>query len=421
MTKTFGVSLTSVVFALVFSTAAYTQICPGSAGCLDTTFGTGGKVTIPFPPSPGAGPMDIAILPDGKILELVYGNRLVRLNADGTLDQSFGPGGLVTFPWPSTSLGYANALAMRLQDVGGQQRIVLAGGKRVPSGRNFVDLLQIGRLMLDGSVDASFGTNGTVVINAAGSSSQMEVQADGKIVMLDGAGKVIRTNADGSLDTGFGNGGMVSTGYKREIEIDASGGILVGGEFTTGKGKNTKMMMAVKRYTSGGAADTAFGMGGTVTVDFNVNSVRLGELAIDPFGNIVAAGGVVAPGYNLYYFAAARFTSNGLADTSFGGTGKVKFVGASGEAYRGVLIQPDGKVVLTGMLNADYGLVRYNYDGTLDTTFGNGGSVIENVDLKDQVDSWTFQTDPDCACTKIVMASYGIGGPNLSFARFTVQ
>ncbi|MGB7070546.1 MAG: hypothetical protein WBD22_13715 [Pyrinomonadaceae bacterium] len=420
MINSIAFKLTAIVFVGLISVTAHSQTCPFLPGCLDPTFGTGGKVTYQFSPSLGA-PVDIVILPDGKILELVYGNRFVRLNADGTLDQTFGSGGVATFVWPATPGGYAvyaNGYAMRLQDVGGGQRVVVAGTRRIPSGRKFVDVLQIGRYMPDGSIDTLFGTNGTEMIMAATFANEMEIQADGKIVILDGTGKVVRTNANGSLDTGFGSGGFVNTGLRDDVAIDGAGGILVGGEITTGKGTNSKMLLAVKRYTSSGAADTAFGMAGTAMADFSARHADFGRLAIDAFGNIVAAGGVVAPGYGQYYFAAARFTSSGLADISFGGTGQVKFVGASGTGDRGVLIQDDGKVVLTGQLNADYGLVRYNHDGTLDATFGNGGSVIEDVDLTDQVKTWAIQMDPGCACSKIVMSSYGNG---LSFARFTVQ
>ena len=415
--------LSLALLGFVLSANVTAQSCPFLPGCLDPTFGTGGKVTIQFPISPtgsATGPLDMAIQSDGKILELLYENKIVRLNADGTLDQAFGSGGVATFFWPVTSGSIAYANAMRLQDVGGQQRIVVAGKAHLVSGRKVSNILRMGRFMPDGTVDTSFGTGGTVIINGASAATEMEIQADGKMVMLDDAGNLIRTNANGSLDIGFGTGGKVSTGYLQDIAIDGNGGILVGGNVTTGKGNNTRTMMAVKRYTSGGVADTAFGTAGTATADFNTSNNPFGKLAVDPFGNIVAAGQVTAPGNGQYYFAAARFTSNGLADTFFGGTGKVKYVGASGSG-RGVLIQSDGKVVLTGTLNSNYGLVRYNYDGTLDSTFGNGGSVIEDVDLVDYVNSWALQMDPVCACSKIVMSSYGGGFAGVSFARFTVQ
>jgi uncharacterized delta-60 repeat protein len=398
---------------------AAAQAC-GTAGCLDDTFGTGGKVTIPFPPSPGAGPLDICIMPDGKILELVYGNRFVRLNADGTLDQTFGSGGVATFAWPVTgAVSYGHS--MRLQDIGGQQRIVVAGPANTVSGHKTVEVLRMARFMPDAAIDTSFGTSGTVTINGAGYAEEIEIQTDGKIVMLS-SGNLVRTNANGALDTGFGSGGIVSTGYDNgDIAIDGNGGILVGDDLTTGSGRNTKMMMVVKRYTSIGLLDTGFGIAGIATADFNAKSVTFGKLAIDPFGNVVVAGGVVAPGNGQWYFAAARFMSNGVADTTFGGTGKVQFLGAAGMGDHGALTQADGKVVITGNLNGDYGIVRYNYNGTLDTAFGNGGSVIDDVDLQDDVKTSTIQIDPGCACSKLVMSSYGIGGPNLSFARFRVD
>jgi uncharacterized delta-60 repeat protein len=408
---------------LQFTTTVSAQSCPWLPGCIDPTFGNGGKVTYQFPLSPTGSPtspLDMVSQPDGRILELLYENKLVRLNTDGTFDSTFGSGGVVTFLWPVTSGSVAYTNAVRLQDIGGQQRIVVAGKANLVSGRKVTNILRLGRLMPDGTVDGSFGTDGTVIIKSASAATELEVQADGKIVVLDDTGNAIRTNANGTLDTGFGSGGKVNTGYLQDIAIDGSGGILVGGNVTTGKGHNTKTMMAVKRYTSGGAADTAFGTAGVATADFNADTTSLGKLEVDPYGNIVAAGQVNAPGYVQYYFAAARFTPNGLADNFFGGTGKVKYVGAIGSG-RGLLLQSDGKVIITGHLNNNYGLVRYNFDGTLDSSFGNGGSVIEDVDLMDLVNSWALQTDPACACTKIVMSSYGGSFAGVSFARFTVQ
>ena len=86
------------------------------------------------------------------------------------------------------------------------------------------------------------------------------------------------------------------------------------------------------------------------------------------------------------------------------------------------MIQSDGKVVLTGNLNNNYGLVRYNYNGTLDSTFGSGGMVSEDVNGMDYTSARAMQRDPACACVKVVMSSYGgVDTPGISFARFTVQ
>ncbi len=422
MIKTLASLLTAIVFVALLSITAHAQTCPFLPGCLDPTFGTGGKVTYQFSTTTGV-PLDMVVQTDGKIVELFSGNKLIRLNSDGTLDPTFGSGGVVTITWTFTSGSTTyngSGKAMRLQEIGGQQRIVVAGAGHLISGRKVVAGLRLGRFMPDGTADTSFGSGGSAVINAA-AATEMEIQSDGKILTLCDNGALVRTNVNGSLDTGFGSGGLVNAGYLQDIVIDGNGGIIVGGNLTTGKGNNTKTMLAVKRYTSAGVGDTAFGNGGIATADFNTATTSLGKLAVDPFGNIVAAGQVYAPGFAQYYFAAARFTSNGLADTSFGGTGKVMFVGASGSG-RGVLIQSDGKVVLTGNLNSNYGLVRYNYDGTLDSTFGNGGMVSEDVNGTDLVNAWAMQTDPACACSKVVMSSSTAGASGVvSFARFTVQ
>jgi hypothetical protein len=85
--------LSLALLGFVLSANVTAQSCPFLPGCLDPTFGAGGKVTIQFPISPtgsATGPLDMAIQSDGKILELLYENKIVRLNADGTLDQAFG-------------------------------------------------------------------------------------------------------------------------------------------------------------------------------------------------------------------------------------------------------------------------------------------------------------------------------------------
>ncbi|MDQ3179877.1 MAG: hypothetical protein M3Q33_05090, partial [Acidobacteriota bacterium] len=97
-------------------------------------------------------------------------------------------------------------------------------------------------------------------------------------------------------------------------------------------------------------------------------------------GNVIAGGIARAKnaGLNENNFAAARFTSLGQLDTSFNGTGMVTYDFAGlNENGRSILAQRDGKLILTGSAqlsstdNADFALVRFNFDGTVDTTFGN--------------------------------------------------
>jgi len=421
MIKIATFQLAILVIAFLLSSNAYSQTCPASPGCLDPTFGNGGTI-IYQNTTLNSVPIGLASQSDGKLVALVIGdNKLMRMNADGSLDPSFGAGGTVSISWVFTSgsttyLGQAWALA--IQNVAGQERIVVVGMGHLANGRKVDQVLRVGRFLPDGSVDTTFGSSGSVIINS-GWSPDVAIQTDGKIVT--GPATLVRLNVNGTQDSTFGNGGFINTGLGTALTIDANGRILTGGGITIGKGNNTKSVMAVKRYSSNGAVDAAFGVSGLATADFGNSSVG-GQLRVDALGNIFETGHVNVSANNAdtqHYFAAARFTSNGLADTSFGGTGRVRFVGPIGVGSESVL-QTDGKIVIIGRLNNDYGLVRYNYDGTVDTGFGNGGSVITHVDGNDNVRSSMLHNDPACACYKILVGAGG-DGTNTSFARFVIE
>ncbi len=405
--------------ATIFAFAAITVFAQ-SPGSLDTTFGSGGKVILQVHNSIPTWPDGMAVQADGKIVAIVgaftNGEKLIRLNSDGSFDTSFGNGGIVAFTWAFTSGSttyYGNAYSVALQNIGGQERMVVAGAGHVLSSRKVVSALRLTRFMPDGSIDTTFGTNGNTVINT-GYALTMSLQPDGKILTVGDLGKLVRLNANGTLDTTFGSGGVVNSGYGRAIAVDSSGGILVGGYTTIGKGNGARQAMSVKRYNSSGAVDTGFGTSGTATADFGAGtSSSIWNLVIDTtLGNTIVAGGTVGSSG----FGIARFTSNGLADTSFGGTGRVSGSGASG---RGLVMQPDGKILVTGQSNSDFGLVRFNYDGSLDTGFGNGGSVVTDVYGADYSNVSVLQIDPICSCPKIVMS--GGATPITTFARYIVQ
>ncbi|MFM7739828.1 MAG: delta-60 repeat domain-containing protein, partial [Planctomycetota bacterium] len=116
-------------------------------------------------------------------------------------------------------------------------------------------------------------------------------------------------------------------------------------------------------------------------------------------------------------FALVRYNADGSLDTSFGTAGKVTTpVGTSNDQGYSVTIQPDGKIVLAGSThngsNWDFALVRYNADGSLDTSFGTGGMVTTPIGTNDDYGlSVTFQ--PEC---KIVVAGWAHNGSNWDFA-----
>jgi uncharacterized delta-60 repeat protein len=419
-----------VVVVLTYQLNTYAQSCPGAAGCLDPTFGSGGVASYMIDPG-SLTTSDMAAQEDGKIVATVGGHKIIRLNSDGSLDASFGSGGIVDFVWSFTSGSttyYGSGYELAIQRVSdGTERIVVAGTGHLLSGRKVVSGLQVGRFMPDGTVDTSFGTNGTVVVQG-GNANHVRVQNDGKILTITGPGVLTRLTPNGSLDTSFGNGGSLDAGTGNSTEIghltdfalDVNGAIVVSGDVTVGKGNSAHTVITVKRYDSSGVRDMNFGTSGTARADYGTSAFT-GEVAFDALQNIVIRCGVTRAGTTSRYFAVARFTPNGLTDTSFAGTGKVTFLGGTG-SRAGIFFASDGGMILSGQLNADYGLVKYRYNGTLDSSFGNGGSVIMNIDGEDRVADGVMQTDPYCACSKIVMGSNAGSSPsNNTFARFIFQ
>jgi uncharacterized delta-60 repeat protein len=130
-----------------------------------------------------------------------------------------------------------------------------------------------------------------------------------------------------------------------------------------------------------GDLDPAFGNGGKVVTDFDSSNDWLTRIAVQPDGKIVAIGDT----HPSHKGALARYNPNGTLDATFGNGGKVITVASVRESAAGLLILPDGKIVISGSIDlpssqdTSFALLRYNPDGSLDTTFGNAGLVTTNV------------------------------------------
>src|SRR6266550_6529444 len=316
--------------------------------------------------------------------------------ADGDLDPSFGSGGVVMTDFnTSTDIAYAVAL----QPDG---RLVAAGITYTDNDFSNQDFA-IARYNVDGSLDASFGTNGRVTTDFPGlvaAISAVVVQPDGKIVVAGGAYplftfagdfKVARYNPDGSLDTSFGAGGIVTTIFPGDgsfafaLALQSDGKIIAAGtdffDFNPGDMSDTDFALA--RYNPDGSPDTTFGNGGTITTDFLGAEDDVYSVLIQPDGKIIAVGSANSP-FDYYDFAAARYLANGTLDPTFGTGGKVRvdFGNNDLDIANDAALQPDGKIVAAGTTVFDFGvqepfaLTRFNSNGTVDTTFGTGGLVL---------------------------------------------
>ena len=396
-----------------------------SGGTLDTTFGAGGKLTTSIGSGNDLG-YSVALQGDGKIVVggasnnngSPYDFALVRYNANGTLDTGFGSGGKVTTDiGGSADWGYSVA-------VQGDGKMVLAGVSLNGSNYDFA----LVRYNANGALDTSFGSGGKATTDFGGSQEfgyGVAVQGDGKILVAGYSDKssgnndfaLVRYNANGTLDAGFGSGGKVTTDFGsddrcRSLAVQIDGKIVVAGHAYNG----TRWVFALIRYANDGMLDNTFGSGGKVTTGIGSSNDEGHGVTIQADGKIVVAG--AAMNGNNWGFALMLYSANGTLDTSFGSGGKVTTdFGSATDGGMSVAVQTDGRILVGGYSdkdsgNYDFALVRYNADGTLDTGFGSSGKVTtaigSSVDLGYSV---AVQGDG-----RIIVAGQSNNGSNDDFA-----
>lgn len=405
-----SICLTTTISALAFG--ADSTIGSGR----DPTFGRDGIVTISTVDSTGA--EGIALQPDGKIIAIGFSSDrnyrtkfvTARFNHDGTLDQSFGEGGVVL-----TAIGAnGHASTIAIQSDG---QIVVAGYSVTNATTGGITLV---RYHTDGTLDRTFGRKGIAVPpigSRFGAASAIAIQSDGKIVIgggmnIDGFDDfaIARYNPDGTPDSTFGNGGLVTTAIDKggdsvsAVAIQPDGKIIAVGR---GKG-DEKNHFALARYHSDGTLDPTFGTQGVVKRPIGKGDSFAHALVIQPGGKIVVIGdSSTDPAERYQYtpvFSLARFNQNGSIDQSFGTDGEVTTsIGNGTSLASSAAVQSDGKIVVAGSAVKaviDHGRVhkiivaRYTSDGVLDKTFGAGGSATTEVGLgTDTANAIAIQSD----------------------------
>jgi uncharacterized delta-60 repeat protein len=323
------------------------------------------------------------------------------LMSAGALDPTFGAGGIVTTSLSQKTNDYGHRVAVQPDG-----KILVVG--EVNNGGSEYGLA---RYTANGSLDTSFGKGGSVVLGPSGAhvsntfgffAWDVALQPDGKIDVASYYNwAVLQFNANGSLDTTFGNKGQVNipmSGFppagsysenRLAIQPPAAGStegkIVVVGVVNLSAG-----LVGLARLNPGGSLDSTFGSGGTVETTIDPGSgymAALNSVTLQSDGKIVVAG-TAGPGSptasNPRFFVGARYNANGSLDGSFGSGGIVTTVLAAlpRQGADAVIVQPgDGKIVAIGFASdngstRDWGLVRYNSDGSLDTSFGSGGIVL---------------------------------------------
>ena len=242
--------------------------------------------------------------------------------------------------------------------------------------RVVIDTLERRRLFAAGDLDLAFGSAGKVTDQSIGSfhAPGVVVRDDGRIVVVGTNDRIARYTADGALDPTFGAGGYVQlaagTTGGMESAAAAPGGKFVIGSVVRGSGPLPDSDFHVARFNADGTPDTTFAAGAGARVDFAGRMDELVELAVQPDGKVVAIGRARTSAGA--HFAVVRLNTDGSLDPTFGTGGKVTTAlpETTGSSAGGVVLQPDGKIVVVGAATKvtaqDVAVVRYNADGTVD-------------------------------------------------------
>jgi uncharacterized delta-60 repeat protein len=263
-----------------------------------------------------------------------------------------------------------------------------------------------------GTLDTGFGSGGIVTTSFGTRSNDygfgVAVQADGKVVAAAGSLNgpkryldVIRYNPNGSLDSSFGSGGEVQTPFSNST---TSGGLVLQPDGKILVGTTVNNAFELVRYNTNGSLDKTFGGTGIVSTAFPSNGAQLWGLSLE---SVSGVSKIVAAGYNSFNdghfgFALARYDLNGALDTSFGSGGKVVTDLGYDIGGHGLAIQGDGQIIVAGTNNPAFVWIvaRYGTNGSLDPAFGSGG--VATGSFKGSTSSVIVQPD-----AKIVVGGFG--------------
>ena len=376
--------LLMMLLALVLPTVAL-----AAAGALDPTFSKDGKVVTNVHPTRTDWLYDLAIQSDGKIVAVGISHKtgsriisVVRYWPGGGLDKTFSGDGK-----QFTKLGdaYSEGDGVAIQPDG---KIVVSGQSCDATG--WTCDAGVVRYNTNGSLDTTFSGDGKATVDFGvgdnGSFGGLAIQPDGKIViagyMFNGHNydmAVYRFDENGSLDTTFSGDGKAKVGFgkgrqdfARDLVLHPGGEISLAGFSCDATNKHCNF--AVARFMSDGTLDKTFSGNGKLTTNFGAEETCYGA-ALQADGKLVVAGD--RNNGSKDKIALARYNTDGSLDSTFSGDGKqvTAFIWAG--AFD-VLVDPSEKIVIAGWAGPDFGVVRYNSNGSLDSTFSGNGKLAVN-------------------------------------------
>ena len=376
---------------LLLGLASVSSAAAATAGSLDPAFGHGGVVLTNLGLNAAGSQIqavasDAALLSNGDIV--VAGNfGLVRYLPNGTLDTTFGVGGLAQLP-PLGIASFPPGLAVQPDG-----KYVWAGEATAPNGTN--GAFAVVRFNANGSVDQTFGTGGFATTAFPNSNVQgaeaVLVQPDAKILLggeaflnsyhAPAVGALARFNANGTPDKAFGSGGQVlstgSVGNIRALGLDAAGDIFV--------------LPAHAEFSPAGQLDSSVTPAAITTSSHGVDAAFLAS------GQYVLGNSVGVTRHDVD-IQVQRFNADGsLASAS----APFDFSGATGldtarDSANAVAVQPNGQTVVAGahfLATSPIGVARVNTNGSLDAGFGNGGVLTTTIQGDEGASALLIQPD----------------------------
>lgn len=373
-----------------------------SAGSLDPTFGQGGVVLVNDASQFDTTTVASVMQPDGKAVlvgtaktNTGAAGAVIRLDANGQRDATFGDAGAVTLADPGYASFTATAVAI---DASGNLLVVGTAVRRAVR-----PMAAIARVKPDGSLDATFGDGGWVTI-PFGDGAQVNAIAvgqDGQIVVAGASGTVVTLhsgsmafaclNADGSIKPSFGRYGYAAVPFslgRRHPDVIPScafaATVLSDGRIVAVGGG---YLVEATRLTADGAPDPTFGRRGRAVLAGQYG--QFNAMTIAPDGSLFATGSLTPSPYGPPEkpgVVTGKFDVGGQPDAHFGRHGAaVTYVGA--RRYRpatanagGITLTDDGQVLVSGGVHGARAtgafLARYNADGSLDAGFGSQGVAV---------------------------------------------
>ncbi len=362
-----------------------------NAGTFDATFGTNGIVLTPVHNNGYTNVSDVTVQPDGKALVTGYSKEigdnyemfLVRYNTDGTLDTSFANGGI--YKTQQTTLNYYGMSVKVLED----GKIIVGG--RLYDSPNSDEV--VWKFNADGTLDSTFGVGGMVTTDLTSQQNLAEtmlIQPDGKIVTggyVSDRFALFRYNTNGTIDTSFGTGGhsiieYLHPSYLKSIALQEDGKIVATGMSFS----DINYISTIARFNADGSLDASFGDAGVKTIPFGNGHDFSVSVNILENGNMLIAGhtwieNIPQLQYDLMVF---QLNPDGEVVTTFGNNGFATLKISPYENYLfDSVVQSDGKILLTGYTDSpdkvDGFVARFTSEGALDTAFGEseGFTIID--------------------------------------------